>query len=97
MVETSSSASSALSQALRQANHYMLQQQDFARAVKAFHEELLQDLQNLQKSSAEAQSYFSTLMKSVALATQTMTSKITDVLRNVENGLAGLNEVGSFL
>ena len=94
MVETTSGANAALTQALRQANDHMLQQQDFARAIKTFQEDLLQDLQ---KSSDKAHSYFSTLMKGVDSAMQTMMSKITFALQNVESSVVGLNQVGFFL
>ena len=90
MVQTSSEAETALSQALHAANTQLVQQRDFVTAVSVFQKQLEKDID---MSNKKAQSYLTTFMKNVDSAVQTMLSKITSATKEVETSVVGLSQV----
>ena len=90
MIETNSDVNLALSKALEESNAQFLKQRDFTVAVDTLQKQLLQDLE---ASSAEAQSLFEKFMKHMDAALQTLFSQFSLAARKTETALAGLNKV----
>ena len=91
MVETNADANSALVRATTQANAALIQlRHEFAVAQQDFQDQLLQDLDS---STAKAQSFLERLVRSMDTAVQTAVSKVTTVTKDIEASTARLSEV----
>ena len=91
MVDTNAEANSALARAAIQANAALLQLHDeFALAQKTFQEQLTQDLD---ASTAQAQSFLERLVNSIDAALHTAMSKLASMTTEIETDTARLSEV----
>lgn len=91
MVDTHAGANSALARATSQANAALLQLHDeFALAKKTFQEQLTQDLD---ASTAKAQSFLERLVKSMDTAVQIAMGKLVSMTTEIETNTARLSEV----
>ncbi len=94
MVDTNAEANSALARATSQANAALLQLHDeFALAKKTFQEQLTQDLD---ASTAKAQSFIERLVRSMDSAVQIAMGKLASVTTEIEADTARLSEVRIF-
>ena len=94
MVDTNAEANSALARATNQANTALLQlHNEFAVAKKTFQEQLMQDLD---ASTAKAQSFIERLVRSMDAAVHIAMSKLASVTTEIEADTARLSEVGNF-
>jgi len=90
MAHTSSNIDEVLVETVNEAQRALVQQRNFAHAVENFQRQLLQDLK---KSSRDAQSYFGKLTRNLELSIQSMFGKISTATRNVESEIAGFSQV----
>jgi len=90
MAHTSSNIDEVLVETVNEAQRALVQQRNFAHAVENFQRQLLQDLE---KSSRDAQSYFGKLTRNLELSIQSMFGKISTATRNVESEIAGFSQV----
>ena len=91
MIETNADANSALARATKQANTALMQLQDeFALAKQDFQSQLLQDLDI---STAKAQSFLERLVKSMDTAVQLAMGKVTSATKDIEANTARLSQV----
>jgi hypothetical protein len=94
MVETNADANSALARATNQANTALMQLQDeFTLAKQDFQSQLLQDLDI---STAKAQSFLERLVKSMETALQSAMGKVTSATRDIEADTARLSQVSGW-
>ena len=94
MVDTNAEANSALARATNQANTALLQlHNEFALAKKMFQEQLTQDLD---ASTAKAQSFIERLVRGMDAAVQIAMSKLASVTIEIEADTARLSEVCVF-
>lgn len=90
MVNVNTEAHSALSKAVQQAYDGLARQADFAAAVEIFHQQLLRDLDT---SGVEFRSYFAQAVNSMGNFTQSIIDRLTSAVKDIENDIAGLDEV----
>jgi len=92
MAHTSSNIDDALVETVNEAKRALFQQRDFANAVENLQRQLLQDLE---RSSSEAQSYFSRFMHNMELSLHSIFGKISTATRDAESDIAGFSQVSS--
>ena len=90
MVETNADANSALARATNEANAALIElQNEFALAKRDFQAQLLQDID---VSTAKAQSFLERLVKNMDKAVQTAMSKVSTTTKDIEVKTARLSE-----
>jgi hypothetical protein len=92
MAHTSSNIDEALVETVNEVKQALIQQRDFANAVKLLQRQLLEDLE---RSSSEAQSYFSRFTHNFELTIQSIIGRISTATRNVESDIAGFSHVSA--
>ncbi|MCJ1243558.1 hypothetical protein MMC30_000755 [Trapelia coarctata] len=89
MAHTSSSIDEVLVETVNEAQRALVKQRNFAHAVENFQRQLIQDLK---KSSSDAQSYFSRFTQNMERSIHSIFGRISTATRNVESEMAGFSQ-----
>lgn len=93
-MEVNAEANAALSRATKEVNDGLSQvQKNFALARQMFEDQLKHDLEALEVSFTEKQSFLEKLVKSIDTAVQSSLSSIGLTVRAIESDAASLSEV----